>query len=243
MLVFVESGRVLSLLRRASDVRCVITTAELAPDLDEVSGLAVSSSDPRRTFFELHSRQALHTQFYWADFPTEIDETADVHPTAFVAARNVRIGPRTVVQPRATILERCTLGASVGWYTPARCCGESGFRAPGSPTGSSTWSTRVEWWCTTGCRCCPRPRWPRGCFGRSRPSGWAVRIGNQAFVSHNVQVGDRSFVWHGAVISGYVRIGSDSWIGPGAVVSNEIRIGPGAQVSLGATVVGDVSAG
>jgi UDP-3-O-[3-hydroxymyristoyl] glucosamine N-acyltransferase len=66
------------------------------------------------------------------------------------------------------------------------------------------------------------------------------RIGNLAFLSHNVQVGPRCFVGHGAVVCGNTRLGAEVWIGPGATVSNNLQIGDRGKVSLGAAVVGDV---
>jgi UDP-3-O-[3-hydroxymyristoyl] glucosamine N-acyltransferase len=82
-----------------------------------------------------------------------------------------------------------------------------------------------------------------GLFRQSTCIGRETRIGNNAFVSHNVEVGPRSFVGHGAIVNGHVRIGREVWIGPGAVITNSVSIGDGARVSLGSVVVSHLNAG
>lgn len=73
--------------------------------------------------------------------------------------------------------------------------------------------------------------------------GKYVRIGNGAFVSHNVRVGDRTFIGHNATINGNTTIGNDAWIGPNATISNLLYIGDRAEISLGAVVIRSVPAG
>jgi UDP-3-O-[3-hydroxymyristoyl] glucosamine N-acyltransferase len=69
-------------------------------------------------------------------------------------------------------------------------------------------------------------------FRQATTVGDDVRIGNLAFLSHNVQVGARSFIGHGATVNGNVRIGADAWSVRGGPSSN-IALGDGATVSLG----------
>ncbi len=238
MLVFVESRRAIALLRRTPEVSGVITTVELAMELDDVPALAIAD-DPRRTLFELHNHLARHTDLYWSDFPTEIHESAEVHPRAFVAASNVRIGPNTVVQPNATILERCILGASVVVHAGA-ALGGIGFQVSRFPDGVVDMVHGGGVLVRDGAHVLSHAVVAAALFRQLTTLGAGSRIGNHAFVSHNVQVGDRTFVGHGAVINGNVTVGPDAWIGPGAVVSHGLRVGARAQVSLGAVVVKDV---
>ncbi len=83
----------------------------------------------------------------------------------------------------------------------------------------------------------------RGLFRQDTVIGDYCRIGNNAFVSHNTQLGRRTTVGHGAVVNGNVNVGHDVWIGPGATVANNITIGDSARVDLGATVIGTVAPG
>ena len=82
-----------------------------------------------------------------------------------------------------------------------------------------------------------------GVFRDSTVLSRDVRVGSQAFVSHNVTIGERSMIGHGAIVNGCVVIGDDAWIGPGSVIANDLEIGAGAFVSLGAAVIRNVPAG
>ena len=69
-----------------------------------------------------------------------------------------------------------------------------------------------------------------------------MRPGNGAFVSHNVQVGQRCFVGHNATINGNTNVGDDTWIGPNATISNLLSLGARSRISLGAVVIQSVQA-
>jgi UDP-3-O-[3-hydroxymyristoyl] glucosamine N-acyltransferase len=241
MLVFLESRDHLDALTQTPAASCVITTDALAEDLPAIPGLAVSP-EPRRAFMELHNHLATRTEFYGSGFPTQIDPTARIHPWAFVADRNVRIGAHTVIGPNATVMERCAVGASVTVW-PGVVLGSAGFQTArcGGDTvdmihaGGLRIHDRVE--------ILPNTVIATAVFRQETTVGEDVRIGNLAFLSHNVQVGARSFIGHGATVNGNVRIGVGVWVGPGATLSNNITLADGATVSLGATVNRSVRAG
>src|SRR5262245_11805466 len=111
MLAFLEHERFLPALLKNDWVSVVLTRAELVQAVPEKLGVGVCS-EPRLAFALVHNRLA-SAGFYWRDFPTSIAPDASVHPTAWIAERNVRIGPRTIVEPRAAILERCVIGEDV----------------------------------------------------------------------------------------------------------------------------------
>ncbi len=240
-LVFLESSQHLSVLTRAAGVSCVLTTPELARRLPLVPGLAIAAA-PRRTFFELHNHLARHTDFYGTDSATEIDPTAEIHPRAWVAEKNVRIGPYTVVEPHVTILERTSIGSHVRLRAGA-VIGSIGFQL-------SRWDDRVLDMFHAGSVAIhdhvdvlANAVVARGVFRQSTGIGLHSRIGNLAFVSHNVQIGRRCFIGHHAVVSGNVTIGDDAWVGPNATIANNLDVGQRAQISLGATVLRSVAAG
>jgi UDP-3-O-[3-hydroxymyristoyl] glucosamine N-acyltransferase len=79
-------------------------------------------------------------------------------------------------------------------------------------------------------------------FRQATRIGREARIGNCAFVSHNVQIGSRTYVGHGCVVNGNVRVGEEVWIGPGATVTNNISIGDHAHIALGSVVIRSVAA-
>lgn len=69
-----------------------------------------------------------------------------------------------------------------------------------------------------------------------------VKIDDQVFIAHNVQVGEGAFIIAGAEISGSVSIGARAWISPEAAVINQVTIGADALVGIGAVVIRDVAA-
>src|SRR5438105_5281093 len=98
-LVFLENRAFVRALQRNRSVSAVLTTAELVDAVP--GGVAVAICDqPRIVFANLHNKLALRG-FYWDDFPTAIDPSAKVHPTAWVAERNVRIGGESEIAPNA----------------------------------------------------------------------------------------------------------------------------------------------
>jgi UDP-3-O-[3-hydroxymyristoyl] glucosamine N-acyltransferase len=80
----------------------------------------------------------------------------------------------------------------------------------------------------------------RAVFRQMTSVGEHSRIGNGAFVSHNVQLGKRCFVGHNSSINGNTTVGDDTWIGPNATISNLLRIGERSRISLGAVVIRSV---
>jgi UDP-3-O-[3-hydroxymyristoyl] glucosamine N-acyltransferase len=234
MLVFAESERFVRAVCANPNISAVVTTPQWAGSFPGTVAVGVSEH-PKLAFAAIHNHLA-QSGFYWRDFPTVIAEGARVDPRAFIAEKNVRIGAGTIVQPNATVLERCILGAGV--VVGAGCVlGGTGFqtaRGAGAliefeHAGSLIVEDRV--------RLLPGAVVATGLFRESTTLGYDARIGSQAFVSHAVQVGARSFIGHGAVINGNVRIGAGSWIGPGAVVSQELEIGEESRISLGAVVI------
>ena len=239
LLVFLENAQLLAALRRNRFVSAVLTTAELACCVPP--GLAVAiCSEPRVTFAKVHNALASRG-FYWADFPSVIDPSAKVHPTAWVAERNVRIGPTSVIQPHATVLERCVIGENV--VGAGAVLGGVGFQTVRTTrpmfemhhAGGLLVHERV--------RILPGAVVATGLFHEATTISEDSRIGSNAFVSHGVELGQRVFIGHGAVVSGNVRVEADSWIGPGAILTQNIRIGEKAFVSLGAVVISNISAG
>jgi len=239
MLVFCEDQRYLSLLERKSEAVCVITTAALA-HLAGNSGCAVSAS-PRRSFHLIHTHLA-KSGFYWSDFDSEIHPTACIHPRAYVAEKNVRIGPGTEVGANVTILERSVIGAGA-IIGPGAVLGSVGFQSV--RCGNDIEEMVHAGGLSVGDRVyiLANAVIASALFHQSTRISSDVRIGNCAFVSHNVSVGSRSYIGHGAVVNGSVCIGDDVWIGPGACLVNSIHIGDRAHVAIGSVVIGDVNPG
>jgi UDP-3-O-[3-hydroxymyristoyl] glucosamine N-acyltransferase len=239
-LVFLENRAFLRALQRNRSVSAVLTTVELTDAVPH--GLAVAICDqPRTVFANLHNELALRG-FYWDDFPSVIDPSAKVHPTAWIAERNVRIGAASEIAPNATVLERCVIGENVVVGAGA-VLGGVGFQSVRSIQPMIEMSHAGGLLVESRARILPGAVVATGLFRQSTLISEDARVGSNAFVSHGVQVGQRVFVGHGAVINGNVAVGADSWIGPGAIVSQNLRIGEKAFISLGAVVIRNLAAG
>lgn len=223
-----------------SHITSVLTTPDLLERLPAHLGVAVCAS-PLDAFFVLHGKLAA-MEFYGANFETEIDSTADVHPTAFVASRNVRIGPNVRIDPNVTVLERTIIGEGCV-LRPGVVVGSEGFevrdvggrRTVVPHTGGVKLGSRVHLQANTSVS--------RSLFGGFTEIGDDSATDNLVHVAHAVRIGKRCRIAAAAMIAGSTIIGDDVWIGPNATLSNGIRIGDRATISLGAVVTRDVSAG
>jgi UDP-3-O-[3-hydroxymyristoyl] glucosamine N-acyltransferase len=240
MLVFLEESRFLTSLRQNQGVGAVLTTPDLAGQIPGHLAMGVCTQ-PRLTFARIHNHLA-GAGFYWDDFVTVIDPDAEVHPSAWVAEKNVLIGRNSRVGPHVSILERCVIEEEVVIGAGA-VLGGWGFQTVRTHrpmlemqhAGGLTIHDCVQ--------ILPGAVIATGLFRRNTEIHEEVRVGSQAFISHAVQVGARAFIGHGAVVNGNVAIGEEAWIGPGAVISNNLEIGERAFVTLGAVVIRNVSPG
>ncbi len=239
-LVFLENRAFLPGLQRNEAVSAVLTTAELADSVPRSVAVAICEQ-PRTVFANIHNALAL-CGFYWEDFPTVIDPSAKVHPTAWIAERNVRIGAASEIAPHATVLERCLIGEHVVVGSGA-VLGGVGFQTVRSTEPMIEMSHAGGLLVENRARILAGAVIATGLFRQNTLISEDARVGSNAFVSHGVRLGRRVFAGHGSVINGNVVVGSDSWIGPGATVSQNIRIGEKAFVSLGAVVIRNLAAG
>ncbi|MEO7143115.1 MAG: DapH/DapD/GlmU-related protein [Bryobacteraceae bacterium] len=234
-LVFCEAQRFVAAVRQAHGAGCVLCSPDLGPAFKDAGGLALAD-EPRIAFFRIQRFLVKETQFYGEPFATEIHSSAHIHPRAWVEQTNVRIGPDTVIEANAVIGRETIVGARAHIRAGA-VIGSEGFQSARQRDeilqmehgGGVVIQDAVEIFANAVVA--------RAVFRQSTVIGEWSRIGNGAFVSHNVQIGKRCFVGHNAAINGNTTVGDDVWIGPNATVSNLLHIGDGAKVSLGATVV------
>lgn len=219
----------------------VIVTAELARRLrghrDDLA--LIEHEDPRWAYFSLYNHMAELQREEW---PSIIAADAQVHPSAFIAGTNVRIGPRTVIGPLVAVLEDVEIG---------ECCviqagtvlGSVGFEIKRTSRGLLSVAhdgvvrigNRVE----IGANTCVDKGF------RTSPTVVEddVRIDNLVHVAHGVRIGRGAFVVAGTVLGGSSRIGAEAWLSINASVAPSISIGEGAFVSMGAVATRNVPAG
>lgn len=240
MLTFFESVRHQDVLTGLKEVSCVITTKELVEKLKHVKGIAIAKN-PRLVFYKIHNYLA-NSKFYWKDFSTVIAKSAKVHPKAVIAEKNVRIGSDTVIEANTVISERCLIGKGVQ-IMPQVVLGSIGLQVSRFEEGVIDMVHAGGIKIGDHVQIMPGAVIACAVFGELTTIEEGSRIGNLAFISHNVQMGRRCFVGHASVINGNVIIGKDVWIGPGAILSNNITIGDNARICLGSTVINNVALG
>ena len=219
-------------------IAAYVVPEDLVAAVPEGAGVVVSDR-PLVTAMAVHEHLVALPGFLWADFDTEIDPSAVIMPGAYVPARNVRIGARTVVGPNAVILERSIIGADceIGAGTVIGC--EAFEQVPGaSPKrilkqAGGVW---LEDWVTI----MAKTTIIRATFGGFTRVGRETKIDTHVHLAHDCQIGERVSIIACSEVSGRVEVGDDAYLGPNCTISNGIRIGARATVTLGAVVVRDV---
>jgi len=237
-LIFVEAERFVSTARKSLGTKCVLCTPELASSFRDIGGLA-TTTQPRLAFFYLQQFLVEQTEFYGAPFPTEVHSSARIHPRASIASHNVKIGPNTIVEANVVVGEHSSIGADVHVRAGA-VLGSEGFQSARCPSGILQMAHGGGLSVQDSVEIFANAVIARAVFRQMTSLGEHSRIGNGAFVSHNVQVGKRCFVGHNSTINGNSIIGDDAWIGPHATISNLLHIGDRSRISLGAIVIRSV---
>jgi len=254
-LVYAGDARAIARLAKSEGAAAIVTTAELAPQVPKE--IAVATADrPENAFYALHAWLHRDTDFYWRDAPTEIDTSADVSDRAYVAPMNVRIGPRAVVEPNATIRERVAIGAD-SIIRAGVVLGMEGFEFKG-PAMRQGRASRAEWDYGTTNTGVPHAgsvrigerveiqansTVDRSVFRVPTSIGDDTKLDNLVHIAHNVVIGERCLIAAGAMLAGSATVEDEVWIGPSAVISSGLRIGKGAAIVIGATITKDVAAG
>ncbi len=239
MFSFLDDEHFLPTVLQNQAISCVVTKERFVEQLPHNLGILVTNQ-PKRVFFEIHNYLAEKTELYWKSFSSKISPDANIHPNAYVSPKDVKIGPGTLVEPHATILERTTIeddvivraGAVIG-------CQGYEFKhlgnhiMPVAHAGGVWIHPRVEIQGNTVV--------DRAVFGGFTEIGEETKIDNLVHVAHNVRIGKRCRIVALAMLGGSVTIGDDAWIGPSAVISSEVSIGNGAFVTLGSVVTRNVA--
>ena len=238
LLVFIEDERYLPELVASANIRCVLSTPDLAAKIPASLGL-LTAGTPRAAFYRLHEHLAT-TDFYGPSFPTVIAKSARVHPRAYVAERNVRIGPGCIVEPNATILERAVLEEGVIVRAGAVVAGE-GFQHPvvdGAILAvAHMGGARLEQGVELQHNTCV----DRAVFGGFTVIGEDTKMDNHVHVAHNCRLGKRNRLAAATMIAGSVTTGDDVWFGPSCAISSGITIGARASITIGSVVTRDVA--
>ena len=238
---FIEDAKYLPELLAKTNIACIISIPSLISLIPERLGLGVYTN-PRQAFYEIHSYLARETDFYWKDFSTEIASSVRIHPTAYIAEKNIRIGEKCEIGPNVSVLEGSIIDNGV-IIRAGSVIGTEGFEferigkeiMPVIHAGGVLIHTRVE----IQANCCVS----KAVFGGFTKIGEDTKLDNLVHVAHGVSIGKRCLLAACAMVAGSATIGDDVWIGPSASISPEIKIGGGASITIGSVVTKDVAPG
>ena len=241
LLSFIQEINDIDKLIVPSNISSLIIKPEFLPRLiiNHQVGICFSQ-DPYKTFVKIHNYLARETSFYGSPFDKKIGRTTHVHPTAFIAETNVKIGENCYIGPNVTILEGTQIennviiraGTTIGSETV-----NLSFYDPQEnwmiPTGGVIIHNHVE----IHSNCCVS----KAILGGFTEIGEYTKIDNLVNISNDVKIGKRCMIVALASVGESVIIGDDTWIGPGSAIEKNIEIGNNAYVTLGSIVTDNVS--
>ena len=177
-----------------------------------------------------------------AEFGNSISGDAEIHPTALVAGKNVRIGngcrigPHVVVNEYSLLGEGVTVGpGSVLGADPFIFAEDQGRQVRVEPAGGVLIEKKVT-------------IHANACIERSLVPGY-TRIGeyskvdNLVHIGNHASIGKRSYVVASSLVGMNARIGDDAWVGPRVIVGDHLEIGDRSELTMGSVVEKDIGAG
>lgn len=235
MLSFIENEKYLNDLYGNKSVSCIIAKKEFADRAGGDGRAVIVSESPRLTFFAIHHALLAHTDFYGAKKANEIAASAKIHPSAHIAANNVRIGERVEIGPNVVVGEKVEIGddARIGANAVLGGDGFECFRAGDAIINvRHAGSVLIGRAVSMHSNVCV----DRGLFGNATIIEENCSLDNFVHISHNVHIGRRTRIAAMAMIAGRTVIGEDGWIGPNVLVSNGLTIGNRCNLVMGSIV-------
>jgi len=233
-----RSAKYIDEVNHNPNIAAVIAMPEIAGLVDH--GIAVAiAENPDAAHAEVHALLAERHHARLRDQANEIDPSAKIHPSAYVADHGVKIGPRcwigpnVSVSPGVTIDSDCVLHSGVSLGVPGFNTGIIGGRQRIIPQiGGVHLKSFVELLSNV---CVAR-----ALFGGNTTLDEEVVSDNLVYIAHDVQIGRRVQICALVNILGRTVIGEGAYIGPSSVIKNGLKIGVGAKISIGAVVTQNV---
>lgn len=236
-----RSAKYLAEVNASTRVTAVITSRDIADDLDTRLAVAVSDT-PDAAHSEVHASIARSMEAELRTRPNLIHDSAVIDPSARIADHGVEIGARTRIGPHVTVApgvaieEDCVLHPGVSLGMPGFNTGIIGGRQRIIP---QLGGVRLKPFVELLSNVCVA----RALFGGETTLGEETVADNLAYVAHDVQIGRRVQICALANILGRAEIGDEVYVGPSSTIINGARIGAGAKISIGAVVTRDVEPG
>ncbi|MFO1418562.1 MAG: UDP-3-O-(3-hydroxymyristoyl)glucosamine N-acyltransferase [Methylotetracoccus sp.] len=240
MLAQFYDAKFLKSVRGNGALSCIITTAELAPQVPEHLGVGIAA-EPASAFYRLHAYLMRETSFYGPDFDSVIAPSARIHERAYVAPKNVRIGENTVIEPNVTIMEGSVIGADCV-IRAGTVIGGEGFEPKWVDGKHVIWPHAGGVWIGDRVELQSLCHVARSVFGGYTRIGDDTKIDAMVHVAHNAVIGCGCEISAMSAIGGSVTIGNKVWVGT-AKVSSGITVGDGAFITVGSVVIRNVPEG
>jgi len=236
--VYVQSLKYLKEVNSDAGISGVIVAADLAPHVVEELGCAISE-DPAASFWELHKKLSETKNHYWQDFKSTIAESAQIHPSAVIAEKNVIIGERANIGANAVIDEKSIIGDDC-FIGPLSHIGASAYELFRSDDKNILAAQAGGVLIGDNVTVLSNVAVVKSCFPTFTSIGNNVNIDNLVHVAHDCKIGEGTKVTATAILCGRVTLGKNVYIGPNATISNGINVGDYGRVTLGSVVTRDV---
>jgi UDP-3-O-[3-hydroxymyristoyl] glucosamine N-acyltransferase len=235
LITFIDQKKYIKNTIKNTRIRSIFTTHEIWEKLMKVPLQPIFCDDPRFYFYSLYN---YISRANYKNEPTNIADSANVHPRSYVSEHNVVIGKNTIIEPNATILSDVEIGNNVIIRAGA-VIGSEGFEHKRTTkgvlsvfhNGKVIIHDNVE----IGANTCI----DKGFIKNTIIEG-EVKIDNLVHIGHSVTIGKKSLITAGVIIAGSVEIGDNVWLSPGVTVLNNIFIGSNSFVGIHSVVIRNV---
>lgn len=218
---------------------CTDAVAESLKQKQYPGGICISQN-PKTIFFKIHNYIAAHQNPNNTN--SFISQSAQIHPTAMIADKNVIIGEDVKIGANVVIKENTYIGKSsivregtiIG--TPAfYYYGEENERTLVLSTGGVHIEDNVEIHCNCSIE--------KGVMGGNTYIGANTKIDNKALIGHDSKIGKNCTIAADATFAGGVQVGNSTFMGVSVTVSPNVIIGENVTVSAGSVVTKGVEPG
>ena len=240
-LIFLDSEEYLPSVKPS--VAMALTTETLAQRLlDQGVGVCVTAR-PRVLFFLLHNFLSEQADYVRPRFETAVGKGCEISPLSCIAAHNVRIGDRVVIEEFVTIRENTVIGNDVVIRAGSRI-GGPGFEFKRS--GDGILAVEHVGGVVIGDHaeirqnvCIDRAIYPWD----DTVIGESCKIDNLVYIAHAVKLGRNVLIVATSGVGGRTVVGDDCWIGLGASVTNGTSMGRHSRANIGSVVTKPVPEG
>ena len=218
-------------------ISSVICTEEVASILsDRFNGGIAISSDPKKSFFEIHNYISEKNE---TRVPSKVSEKAIIDESAVIdkygvtigdntqILSNVRIKAGTTIGDNCIIRENCVLGSPAFYYY-----GNGDEKKLVISSGGIVIKNNVE--LHTGITV------EKGVMDGDTIIGNNTKIDNNCLIGHDSVIGNNVTIAAGSTLAGGVYIGNGSFAGVGVTFAPWVTCGKNSKMSAGAVVTRDV---